>query len=129
MLLLLSSSSKLLLLLWFWSCHVSGCGYVSEGYITFIDVTITAEIIGDYSLVSISFCVIVIIVVAVAVAVVVVSHFCGLVSVESIRSSIAYSVTVSGYIVASISVSYLNIVRLSNLQRNGSVMISVIVNS
>ena len=35
--------------LWFWSCRISWCGYVSGGYISFIDVTVTtAKIKGDY---------------------------------------------------------------------------------
>ena len=118
--------------LWFWSCRISWCGYVSGGYISFIDVRVTtAKIKGDYSLVGVSFSVLVTVVVAVtvSVAVVVVVRFCGLVSVVGNRSSIASSVSVSGYVMGNISVSNLSIVRLGSLQRNGSVMITVIVSS
>ena len=117
--------------LWFWSCRISWCGYVSGGYISFIDVKVTtAKIKGDYSLVGVSFSVLVTVVVAVTVSVVVVViiRFCGLVIVVG-NSSIASSVTVSGYVMGNISLSNLSIVRLGNLERNGSVMITVIVSS
>ena len=67
--------------LWFWSCRISLCGYVSEGYISFIDFMVTtAKVKGDYSLVGLSFSVLVTVVVAVtvSVAVVVIVRFCGL---------------------------------------------------
>ena len=107
--------------LWFWSCRISWCGYVSGGYVSFIDVRVTtAKIKGDYSLVGVSFSVLVTVVVAVtvSVAVVVVVRLCGLVSVVGNRSSIASSVSVSGYVMGNISVSNLSIVRLGSLQRN-----------
>ena len=77
--------------LWLGFSGISWCGYVSGGYISFIDVTVTAKINGEYSWVSIDVSVLMIVVVAVtvSVAVVVVSCFCGLVSVVGMRSSIA----------------------------------------
>ena len=87
-------TSQIVSVVWvLWYCWH---GYVSRGYISFIDVTVTVKINGDYSLVSIIFSVLVIVFVAVTAscAVVVVARFCGLVSVVGIRSSIAASVTV-----------------------------------
>ena len=117
--------------LWLGFSGISWCGYVSGGYISFIDVTVTAKINGDYSWVSIDVSVLMIVVVAVtvSVAVVVVSCFCGLVSVVGMRSSIASSVTVSGYVMVKISVSNLSTFRLGDLQKNWIVMITVIISS
>ena len=105
-------TSQIVSVVWvLWYCWH---GYVNRGYISFIDVRVTVKINGDYSLVSIIFSVLVIFFVAVTVscAVVVVTRFCGLFSVVGIRSSIAASVTVSGYVMAKFFVSNLSAVRL-----------------